>query len=198
MGGAEDRDRRGRRDRPTLSSIFDLVRYCIYAFYVLFCHSLSFTVLELNELNPIIYPMSDTGSNSSQSAEALLSDELLELCWSDSLSEEGLREIFDRHQHFLSSDSKNRRLGDYTFLEACCNERVTEGIIRYLIEYFPAAASAADDKGQLPLHVACLNENVTVNIIQLLIDAAPDSVRSVNKCTFRHPASVHNESFIIE
>jgi len=157
--------------------------------------TLTFTV-ELNELNPIIYPMSDTGGNdSSQSVASILLNELLDLCKSDSLSEEGLRELIERHQNQL----KNRLVGDYEFFfAACCNERVTDGMIRYLLEYFPAAASAADDKGQSPLHVACLNENVTLNIVQLLIDAAPDSVRSVNKCTFKHPTSVHNDSFIIE
>eukprot|EP00984_Skeletonema_dohrnii_P013412 scaffold5549_cov79-Skeletonema_dohrnii-CCMP3373.AAC.15 len=61
---------------------------------------------------------------------------------------------------------------------ACCNEVVTEGIIRCLLEHFPAAISDADDNGHLPLHAACgLNKNVTIGIIQLLIDAAPDSVR---------------------
>eukprot|EP00985_Skeletonema_marinoi_P027740 scaffold23257_cov74-Skeletonema_marinoi.AAC.1 len=61
---------------------------------------------------------------------------------------------------------------------ACCNEEVTEGIIRCLLEYFPAAISDADGNGQLPLHAACgLNNNMTLGIIQLLIDAAPDSVR---------------------
>eukprot|EP00985_Skeletonema_marinoi_P025971 scaffold19606_cov134-Skeletonema_marinoi.AAC.4 len=146
--------------------------------------------------------MSDTGNNSSQSAGSMLSDELLDLCKSDSLSEEGLREIFELRQNQLklAPNSKNRHVGDYEFFfAACCNERVTERIIKYLLEYFPAAASAADDKGQLPLHFACgYNKNATVNIIQLLIDAAPDSVRSVNKCTFKHPTSVHSEWVINE
>eukprot|EP00984_Skeletonema_dohrnii_P030956 scaffold22890_cov109-Skeletonema_dohrnii-CCMP3373.AAC.3 len=161
-----------------------------------------FTVLELNELKPIIYPMSDTGNNSSQSAGSMLSDELLDLCKSDSLSEEGLREIFELHQNQLklAPNNDNQHVSDYDFFfAACCNERVTERIIKYLLEYFPAAASAADDKGQLPLHVACgYNKNVTVNIIQLLIDAAPDSVRSVNKCTFKHPYSLHSNRVINE
>jgi ankyrin repeat protein len=63
---------------------------------------------------------------------------------------------------------------------ACHNERVNEGIIRYILEYFPDASSAADDIGYTPLHYACSNKNITLNIIQLLIDAAPTSVRTVD------------------
>ena len=65
---------------------------------------------------------------------------------------------------------------------ACENDRVTEGIIRCLLEYFPDAASYADeDSGWTPLLYACDNKSVTLNIIQLLIDAEPDSVSSVDK-----------------
>ena len=96
------------------------------------------------------------------------------------LSEEGLREIIKRHGltphnaiNYLNSDYK-------FFLAACKNTQVTEGIIRYLLEYFPDAASATDDDGESPLHRACSNPNVTPGIIKLLIDAAPDSVRVVS------------------
>ena len=109
-----------------------------------------------------------------------LPDDLLECCESESLSEDGVREIIERHV----STSDDIRLGveDYVFFfEACDNERVTEGIIRSLLEYFPEAASVTSEgDGWTPLHQACWNKNVTPNIIQLLIEVAPDSVRSVN------------------
>eukprot|EP00984_Skeletonema_dohrnii_P015429 scaffold6665_cov78-Skeletonema_dohrnii-CCMP3373.AAC.6 len=61
---------------------------------------------------------------------------------------------------------------------ACCNEDVTEGIIRCLLDHFPAAISDACDDGELPLHTACgESKNMTRGIIQLLIDAAPAFVR---------------------
>eukprot|EP00984_Skeletonema_dohrnii_P026387 scaffold15750_cov139-Skeletonema_dohrnii-CCMP3373.AAC.1 len=115
----------------------------------------------------------DSGNNSWQSAESL-SNELLACCVSDTISEEGIRDIIARHE--LAHN--NRDVSDYEFfLAACCNEEVTEKIIRCLLEYFPVSISDADDNGHLPLHAACHNNNVTIGIIQLLIDAAPDSVR---------------------
>ena len=106
-----------------------------------------------------------------------LLNELAQFCVSDSLSEEGLREIFDRHG--LTPNDNHLGAGDYKFFfGACQNERVTEGIIRCLIEYFPSHASnICEDFGRSPLHFACMNKSVTLNIIHLLIDAAPDSVR---------------------
>jgi hypothetical protein len=58
------------------------------------------------------------------------------------------------------------------------NEKVTEGIIRYILECFPDAASAAFNNRCTSLHVACWNKNVTLNlnIVQLLIDDAPNSI----------------------
>ena len=105
----------------------------------------------------------------------MLSNELLACCVSDSISDEGIREIIERHKLARNHrDVSNRQF----FHMACCNEEVTEGIIRCLLEYFPAAISDADRIGHLPLHAACgLNKNVRIDIIQLLIDAAPDSVR---------------------
>eukprot|EP00984_Skeletonema_dohrnii_P005913 scaffold2096_cov107-Skeletonema_dohrnii-CCMP3373.AAC.2 len=115
--------------------------------------------------------MSESGGNNNrrQSAE----DDLYSHCQSESISEDGLREIIERHDN-------NNHMSDYDFIFfACRNKRVTEGIIQCLLEYFPTAASAIEN-GWSPLHFLCDNPNVTVNIIQLLIDAAPDSVRSVN------------------
>ena len=108
-----------------------------------------------------------------------LSNELADLCVSESLSEEGLREIIQRRG--LTKHNINH-VDDYDFFsEACRNERLNEGIIRCLIEYFPDAISAVDDEsGCLPLHQACNNRNVTLEIIKLLVDTAPHSVRSVD------------------
>ena len=98
-------------------------------------------------------------------------------CESDSLSEEGLRAII-----LYERLTPNYHLCNYEFFyEACCNERVTEGIIRCLLEYFPDAARGASAGGWTPLHYACDSKNVTLEIIRLLIDAHPASVRSVTK-----------------
>ena len=103
-------------------------------------------------------------------------EELFNFCDSESsLTEDGLREIIERH------GLKPCNLeGDYDFfLLACGNERVNEGIIRYLLEHFPDAVNATDDDGLTPLHCTCCNKsNVTLNVIQHLIEVAPDSVRS--------------------
>jgi ankyrin repeat protein len=119
-----------------------------------------------------------------QSDESLLANELIDLCESDSLSKDGLRKIFERHGFMLLSPY-TPKINNYDFFfEACYNERVTEGIIRYILEYFPDASSAADDIGYTPLHYACGNKNITLNIVQLLIDAAPNSVRSVDSTSW--------------
>ena len=97
--------------------------------------------------------------------------ELLRYCQSDSLSERGLRELFA--QHGLKPGNHNR-LNNYDFFyEACDNERVTEGIIRPLLEYFPDAVSTGED-GWRSLYYACENKNVTLNIVRLIVEAAPD------------------------
>ena len=102
-------------------------------------------------------------------------------CRSDSLSEAGLHKIIERYGLTPSNNNNNPNIADYEFiLWACNNERVTEGIIQYLLQYFPAAASATGSNGRSPLHVACGNKNVTLNIVQLLIDAAPNSVLNVD------------------
>ena len=118
--------------------------------------------------------MSETG----HSAE-LLSDELLGFCQSGALSEEGLREIIERH----GLVANNILISDYKFFfQACRNEKVTEEMIQCLLEYFPGAATATGQRGRSPLHYACKNKNATLGIIQILIDAAPDSVRSLMRC----------------
>jgi ankyrin repeat protein len=102
--------------------------------------------------------------------------ELSEFCMSDSLSEDGLRESIERHR---LEPTNNLNISNYDFfLMACQNKWANEGIIRCLLEYFPAAISATDNEGRSPLHLACSNENITLDIVQLLIDAAPDSVRT--------------------
>ena len=115
--------------------------------------------------------MSDIGQSAAK--------ELLGFCQSEALSEEGLREIIDRHGSTLNHTLTARKCNK-VFRAACRNERVTEGIIRCLIEYFPGGASYIHENGSTPLHRACHNPNVTFNIIRLLIDGAPTSVRSAN------------------
>ena len=131
--------------------------------------------------------MSESEDSSEQSAKSL-SGELFDFCQSDSLSEKGLREIIERRHGFTPNDkleltpNYNDELHRNSLHIACLNERVTEGIIRCLLEYFPAAATVATDiQGYTPLHFACFNPNVTLNIIQLIIKAAPDSVRIKDK-----------------
>ena len=121
----------------------------------------------------------ESNSNRLQSTQALLTNELFEHCNSESISEEvPLRELVDRHR----LTHNNIHVDNYGFFfTACNNERVTEGIIRFLLECFPDAASAADENGRSPLHCACGNNpNMTPGIIHLLINANPDSLRSVN------------------
>ena len=113
-------------------------------------------------------------SSSRQSVVGALLEELSECCRSKSLSEDGLRGIIERHGCAAKIDDPSI---DYDFFhEACINERVTEGIIRCLLEYFPNAVRHAGAEGQLPLHNICFNKNVTLGMVQLLIDAYPDSL----------------------
>ena len=92
------------------------------------------------------------------------------------LTEAGLHKIIQRHKIIRPAQLK-----EYDFIfEACNNERSNEGIIQCLLKYFPKAACATNNNGDLPIHVACDNKNVTLDIIQFLIDAAPDTARSVN------------------
>ncbi len=116
--------------------------------------------------------MSEDDNNGGQSAEYRLSWELYEhCCQSDSFSEDGLREIIERHRL-----PPSHPLSDYDFfLEACGNEKVTEGIIQYFLEYFPDAASALNGDEWSSLNYAFFfNKNMTLNIAQRLIEAAPD------------------------
>ena len=115
--------------------------------------------------------MSEIGQSTEE-----LSKELYDFCHSHLLSEEGLREIIDRH----GLKPNNTHLSNYEFFfEACFNERITEGIIQCLLAYFPAAGSGVTDEiGRSPLHCVCMNNSATLNIIQRLIEAAPDTVRS--------------------
>jgi ankyrin repeat protein len=111
------------------------------------------------------------------SGTSQLLEELSEFCRSDSLSEDGLRGIIERHGII----ALNNNITDYKFFhDACRNERLTDGILRYLLQYFPNAARAVGEEGRLPLQIACFNKNVTLNMVHLLIDAFPDSVRHEN------------------
>ena len=125
------------------------------------------------------------------SSTQLLFEELTAFCQSDSLSEDGLREIIERHnwtpnreiieRHDAPDNDDPSINSDHAFfLQVCRNEKVTEGILRYLLEYFPNAVRHAGAAGRLPLHIICDNKNVTHGMVQVLIDAHPDSVRHEN------------------
>jgi ankyrin repeat protein len=112
----------------------------------------------------------------SQSTDALV-EELVAFCRSESLSEDGLREIFERQG---CAPNNNNHVYDYDFfLWACRNERVTEEIIRCLLEYFPDAGVTSAE-GYVPLQFMCLNKNATRGMVQLLIDAYPESLGRAN------------------
>ncbi len=114
-----------------------------------------------------------------------LSKDLYELfCRSESLSEDGLRELFERYG--CTPKNNNLNIDDHDFVDmgfflmVCKNERLTEGILRCLIEYFPRAG-ATSVSGFTPLHwMLCFNKNATHGMVQLLIDAYPESIRRAN------------------
>ena len=74
--------------------------------------------------------------------------------------------------------NNNLNIDNYNFFVlACHNERLTEEILRCLLEYFPDAASYTQG-GLTPLHLIIgFNKNVTRGMVQLLIDAFPESLR---------------------
>ena len=123
--------------------------------------------------------MSESGNNDRDSAEALC--EGLEIyCSSGLLSEDGLREFIERHGLRLMPNNDNVADEWYDFFgEACGNERVNEGIIRCLLEYFPDTIATYVDGIWTPLHSACCSRSVTLNIIQLLIDMPPPTLLAV-------------------
>jgi ankyrin repeat protein len=108
-----------------------------------------------------------------------LLDELFALSQSETceslFSVDCLREIIERYGCERNS---NINVEDYRFfLEFCGNGSVTEGMLRYLLEYFPGAVNATSRTGGLtPLHMVCYNKNATRGMVQLLIDACPESI----------------------
>ena len=119
-----------------------------------------------------------------------LQDELTGFCRSHALSLDGLRAIFEGHEVRPNPDNPN--ISYEFFHEACLNKKITEGILRYLLEYFPNAVRYTDgyvndgEEGRVggctPLHSICFNKNVTLSKVQLLIDAFPESLRHENSC----------------
>lgn len=101
---------------------------------------------------------------------------------SSDFSEAGLRELFEQHGYLPNADfDYNAHMlagGDEFFHNACLNERVSEGVLRCLLEYFPGAAIIrSTSSGETPLHCICSNKNATLGMVKLLIDAAPESVQ---------------------
>ena len=97
--------------------------------------------------------------------------ELLAFCRSDSLSEEGLQDLLE--ELYVLENIRTASISNYEFFhEACFNERLTEGIIRLLLDYFPGAASSLCSEGMgkikrkklTPLHTICENKNVTLGM----------------------------------
>ena len=113
--------------------------------------------------------MSESPDNecSPSAPNELMANELLSFCESDAISEEGIHEIIQSHREMSSPDNDHEVIDYVFFHQACYNEKVTEGIIQCLLEYFPAAANYPDDDGFLPLHYACGNNNVSPGIVQL-------------------------------
>ena len=102
---------------------------------------------------------------------------LLRYCRSESLSEEGLRELFERHG--VTPNSHDVEC-EKVFLQLCFDGKITEGIIRCFLEYFPAAVFV-NKNGLAPLQAACFNnERISLTIVELLFDAAPNLIRSVD------------------
>jgi ankyrin repeat protein len=101
---------------------------------------------------------------------------------SPNFSEAGLRELIERHGFLPNTDfdyNAHMLVGDDFFHKACLNERVSEGVLRCLLEYFPDAANTTNTSdGETPLHCLCQNKNVTLGMVKLLIDAAPESVKT--------------------
>src|SRR6056300_497507 len=115
---------------------------------------------------------------SGSQSTVVLVKELIDCCRSESLSEDGLREIFQRYD----CENNHHHVDNYSFfLSACQNVIVTEGILRCLLKYFSSAASATTSRGETPLHFVCINKNATCGMVQLLIDAFPGSLdRAIN------------------
>ena len=116
----------------------------------------------------------------------LLEDELNGFCGSESLSEDGLRVIIERHKAAPNTNDPADRKYHF-FLATCYNERVTEGVLRYLLEYFPNAVRFQGALGT-SIHSICNNKNVTLGMVQLLIDAFPESLcrENISGCTPLH------------
>jgi len=114
--------------------------------------------------------------------ELLLLTELNLYCVSGSFSEIGLKEIIQRNG-FTPNKDKCCILSSYTFFfRACSDEKLADGRIDLLLEYFPKASEELVDDGEqhLPLHIACQNKNVTPKIVRVLIDAYPPALTTAN------------------
>ncbi len=125
------------------------------------------------------------------SSNQLLEEELTAFCRSHALSEDGLRAIFKGHG--VAPNNNDPNINYEFFHEACLNKKVTECILRYLLEYFPNAVRYADGYvcveeekvgGCTPLHSICFNKNVTLGMVQILFDTFPDSLLHENNYGF--------------
>ena len=84
-------------------------------------------------------------SDDNEAAEEL-ANELFENCQFN-ITEEGIREIIERHKLSTSNNHHHQevKVSDSHFLQmACTNEKVTEGIMQCLLDYFPDAVNDVD------------------------------------------------------
>ena len=121
------------------------------------------------------------------SGTSQLLEELSEFCRSDSLSEDGLRGIIERHR----ITALNNNITNYKFFHlACYNERLTEGVLRYLLEYFPNAVRATGEEGQLPLHNICRNKTFWLWGIATNSRFFPGQGQKCGNCSYSHDGTL--------
>ena len=97
-------------------------------------------------------------------------------CQSGSLNEDGLREQIDSIIMLGVCHNYGHTLPlDQLLILVSINERVTEGMIRVFLEYFPRASSkVSPESGVMPIHMACTNKNITLNIIHSSLIQPPN------------------------
>ena len=132
-----------------------------------------------------------------------LHDELVAYCSGKEVTVEGLHEIIVNRWGW-SPDKKFD--DDVFFLRLLCNEHftVTEGTVKFILQYFPSAAFLKTGDKKTALHVMLLqNKFVTPQVVQILVDAFPQSVwiQDTNGVTPIHAlcaATYHDESVKVD
>ena len=124
---------------------------------------------------------------------------LEQLCDSDALSIESLQRIFDEGiigKGDVAIKSKNSMMiyGSSFFHRACYNKQITEGIIDYLLDFYPEAARIITDyfcsdrldkdrkSTSFALHLACLNSHCSSDIVVKLVKLNTEALDIENMC----------------